>query len=492
MFKTKVIETTVYKLSDLLDEIQILVRSTFDRSYWVVGEIASISEAKNGHLYLELAEKQDDNLQAKVRANLWANSKKRLLSEFEFATSQSLKKGMKVLLNVVVDFHPIFGLSLTILDIDASFSLGEIERQKQLTLNRLEQEGLLDFNQQHVLPPVIQNIAIISSATAAGYQDFIKQLKDNTLGYTFKTVLFQASMQGENAASSIEQAFNKAELSLQNFDVLVLIRGGGSSLDLSCFDEFDLAVRIAQSVYPVFTGIGHERDFSIADRVAHTHLKTPTAVAEYILSNNFLFEQKVTTLNQTILQYAQNLLSAHQKNLSSQSRELNYLVQEKMHTNTQWLLNRNHRYQKAVNNLLKRAHFDLEKFTLILQHDIKIKLLLVFQELEQIAKKLKRQSKIQFKNTKNTLALKHEILQKGSLNRIQTNSQKLNQMEHLLQLADPRQILKRGYSITRINGKIVRQLEDVEDNSQICTEIFDGKIESLIIKKSNNEQETDL
>jgi exodeoxyribonuclease VII large subunit len=492
LFKTKVIETTVYKLSDLLDEIQILVRSTFDRSYWVVGEIASISEAKNGHLYLELAEKQDDNLQAKVRANLWANSKKRLLSEFEFATSQSLKKGMKVLLNVVVDFHPIFGLSLTILDIDASFSLGEIERQKQLTLNRLEQEGLLDFNQQHVLPPVIQNIAIISSATAAGFQDFMKQLKDNDMGYTFNTVLFQATMQGEKAASSIVQAFNLAELNSQKFDILVLIRGGGSSLDLSCFDEFDLAVRIAQSVFPVFTGIGHERDFSIADRVAHTHLKTPTAVAEYILSVNWSFEQKITTLNTSIIQFAKNRIYENHKNLHSISRDLSYAVHEKMNRSAQLLQNKNHLYQKVVNNKLKRAGFDLEKFTLIFQHDLKRKLFSVFQKLEINSKKLTKLSKIQFQNTKYLLKIKQQIIQKRSSDALQTNSHELNQLEQILHLADPRQILKRGFSITRYNGKIIRQLKDLEDNALICTEIDGGKIESIIIKKNNNEQKTDL
>ena len=237
----------------------MVIRSTFDRSYWVIAEIVSISEAKNGHLYLEIAEKENDFLQAKIRANLWSNAKRRILSEFKHTTNQTLKKGMKVLLNVTIDFHTVFGMSLNILDIDPNFSLGEIERQKQATLLKLEEEGLIDFNKQHVLTQAIQKIAIISSKTAAGYQDFIKQLSENTHNYTFQTTLFQATMQGEKASPSIIQALEKVEESSIDFDIIILIRGGGSTLDLSCFDEYQLVARLAQSLYPIFTGIGHEK-----------------------------------------------------------------------------------------------------------------------------------------------------------------------------------------------------------------------------------------
>lgn len=487
MFKTKVIEESIYKLSDLLDEVQMVIRSTFDRSYWVIAEIVSVSEAKNGHLYLEVAEKDDDILQAKIRANLWSNAKRRILSEFEHITNQSLKKGMKVLLNVTIDYHIVFGMSLNILDIDPNFSLGEIERQKQATLLQLEEEGLIDFNKQHVLPHVIQSIAIISSASAAGYQDFIKQLSDNSHKYTFSTQLFQAIMQGEKAADSIIQAMNKLEDSKDNFDIVVLIRGGGSSLDLSCFDEYNLAARLAQSLFPIFTGIGHERDISIADKVAHTHLKTPTAVAESVIAHNKSFEDELDTLLETLNHYALNLVDTHKEQLGHLSRNLSYSAQQKMHKNSQGLMQQSYNYQQAVKTRLSKADFRLEKIKLILKHDLKIKLHQVDQNLDQTFDNIIKESKnfLQFhqKKTKQNI----NALAKYSLNNLQSNIRTIKQIEHLVHLANPKQILKKGFSITRVNGKVLRSVKDIDKKSILSTELCDGILESKITNTNNNE-----
>lgn len=487
MFKTKAIEESIYKLSDLLDELQMVVRSTFDRSYWVIAEIVSVSEAKNGHLYLEVAEKDDDLLQAKIRANLWSNAKRRILSEFEHTTNQRLKKGMKILLNVTIDFHTVFGMSLNILDIDPNFSLGEIERQKQATLVQLEEEGLIDFNKQHVLPHVIQSIAIISSASAAGYQDFIKQLGDNSYKYTFHTKLFQATMQGEKAAKSIIQALDKLEDSKANYDIVVLIRGGGSSLDLSCFDEYALAARLAQSFYPIFTGIGHERDISIADKVAHTHLKTPTAVAESILTHNKSFEEELDTLLETLNQYALDLVDTHKEQLGHLSRNLSYSAQQKMHKNSQGLMQQSHNYQQAVKTRLTKADFRLAKIKLILKHDIKIKLHQVDKNLDQTFNNILKESKNLLQFHQNKTKQNINALVKNSQNNLQSNSRTVNQIEHLVHLANPKQILKKGFSITRVNGKVLRSVKDIDNKSILSTELCDGILESKITNTNNNE-----
>ncbi len=483
LFKTKAIEESIYKLSDLLDEVQMVVRSTFDRSYWVIAEIVSVSEAKNGHLYLEVAEKNGDFLQAKIRANLWSNAKRRILSEFEHITNQSLKKGMKVLLNVTIDFHTVFGMSLNILDIDPNFSLGEIERQKQATLLQLEEEGLIDFNKQHVLPQVIQSIAIISSASAAGYQDFIKQLSDNSYKYTFKTKLFQATMQGEKAADSIIQALDKLEDSTNNFDIVVLIRGGGSSLDLSCFDEYALAARLAQSFYPIFTGIGHERDISIADKVAHTHLKTPTAVAESVIAHNKSFENELDAIIETLNQYAFDLVDNNKEQLSQLSRNLSYSAQQKMHKNSQGLMQQSHNYQQAVKTRLTKADFRLSKIKLILKHDLKIKLHRGEQSIEQTFKNIIKESKTFLQSHHHKSEQNESSLTKNIQNILHSNSKTIEQMEHLIHLANPKQILKKGFSITRQNGKIVRSVKDIDKKSILSTELCDGILESKITKK---------
>ena len=465
----------------------MLVRSTFDRSYWVIAEIVSVSEAKNGHLYLEVAEKDNDFLQAKIRANLWSNAKRRILSEFEHITNQSLKKGMKVLLNVTIDFHTVFGMSLNILDIDPNFSLGEIERQKQATLAQLEAEGLIDFNKQHVLPHVIQSIAIISSASAAGYQDFTKQLSDNSHKYTFSTQLFQAIMQGEKAADSIIQALDKLEDSADNFDIVVLIRGGGSSLDLSCFDEYALAARLAQSFYPIFTGIGHERDISIADKVAHTHLKTPTAVAEHILAHNRSFEDELDTLLETLNHYALDLVDTHKEQLGHLSRNLSYFAQQKMHKNSQGLMQQSHDYQQVVKTRLTKADFRLDKIKLILKHDLKIKLHQVDQDLDQTFDKIIKESKNLLQFHQNKTSQNISALAKHSQNNLQSNSRTVKQIEHLIHLANPKQILKKGFSITRVNGKVLRSVKDIDKKSILSTELCDGILESKITNTNNNE-----
>lgn len=487
MLKTKIIEETIYNLSDLLEELQMVVKSTFDRTYWVIAEIVSVSEAKNGHMYFEIAEKNQDFLQAKIRANLWSGTKKRILSEFEHITNQSLKKGMKVLLNVTIEFHTVYGISLNILDIDTNFSLGEIERQKQATLLQLEEEGLLDFNKQHVLPHVIQNIAIISSKTAAGYQDFIKQLHDNPHKYSFQTTLFQATMQGEKAAESIILAHDKINTSKTNFDVIVLIRGGGSSLDLSCFDEYALAAHIAQSYYPVLTGIGHERDTSICDIVAHTQLKTPTAVAEFIISHNSSFEQNLDLLNNQLQSFAQDLIAKNQQALVQYGKRLNYNAQNIIHYHSKNIIQNGFQYQVAVKARLSKAEFRLSRIKYIMEHELKNKILQKQHYLHSRIEKLDVNSlKLLISNQQTVEKRKATIIDKTSTNLLK-NKSNIHQIEQLIHLVDPKQILKKGFSITRINGKVIKMISDIEKHSLIETELYDGVLESKIIKSKTNE-----
>lgn len=483
MFKNKTIEDTIYRLSDLLDEIQMVVHSSFDRSYWVIAEIVSVSEAKNGHLYLEIAEKENDFLQAKIRANIWSNSKRRILSEFEHATNQSLKRGMKVLINVTIEFHNVFGLSFNILDIDPNFSLGEIERQKKATLKQLEQEGLIDFNKQHVLAPVLQSIAIISSKSAAGYQDFMKQLDENSHGYTFQSALFQAIMQGETASESIIQAIDKIEKNKNNFDVIVLIRGGGSSLDLSCFDEYILAARLAQSHYPIFTGIGHERDISIADKVAHTQLKTPTAVADFIIAHNNGFENEIDSLAEILNKHAFNLVDYQKQLLSNLSKSLSYSSQQKINKNDQRIIHFGHNYKQAVKSRLTKGDFRLNKIEFILEHDLKIKFTQNYQNLNREFEKVIKGSQKLLQNHQNTIIINSNSLSQKSLSCLESKGNNLDQIKKLIHLADPKQILKKGFSITRLNGKILESIIDVDINTEINTELYDGNLESKITNK---------
>jgi len=283
---------TPLSVVQLTSTIQQVLDKELEPLIWVVGELADFRQAPQGHVYFELVEKEGNQVQAKIRANIWQFTFRTVAAKFESVTGTTLKSGMKVLAQVSVTYHSVYGLSLNVKDIDPSFSLGERARIRQETINRLTQEGKLRSNAHFQLPLVIQRIAVISSSTAAGYGDFINQIEGNPSGYKVYYRLFPSLMQGNEAVPQLLAAMDHVakEAAKLQLDALVILRGGGAQLDLDCFDNYALALKIAEFPLPVFTGIGHERDETIADLVAHTRLKTPTAVAEFILSSYREFE----------------------------------------------------------------------------------------------------------------------------------------------------------------------------------------------------------
>ncbi|MBR0196186.1 MAG: exodeoxyribonuclease VII large subunit [Paludibacteraceae bacterium] len=259
-----------------LTELCALIGEALDDSlapsYWVKAEISSLS-IKGGHMYLELV----DGKSAKMRATCWAGTQELLTAYFESETGQALQAGMAVLVEAEIQWHAVYGLSLSIVGIDPAYTLGDIARQRQQTIAALQADGLLDAQQLLPLPTLIRRIAVISSSNAAGYEDFKHQLEHS--GFYFETQLFGATMQGPTAAKSIIAALEEIE----GYDAVVIIRGGGATTDLSCFDDYALCAVCAQFEIPVITGIGHTRDVSVLDLVAHEALKTPTAVAEWLI-----------------------------------------------------------------------------------------------------------------------------------------------------------------------------------------------------------------
>ena len=264
-----------YTLTELCALIGEVLDDGLASSYWVKAEISSLSE-RGGHMYLELV----DGKTAKMRATCWAGTKELLTSYFEAETGQTLQPGMAVLVETEIQYHPVYGLSLSIVGIDPSYTLGDLAQQRQRTIQQLQKDGLLDAQQLLALPTLIRRIAVISSPNAAGYEDFKHQL-DNS-GYAFQTQLFAATMQGEAAARSILAALEEISAGCP-YDIVVIIRGGGATTDLSCFDNYELCATCAQFELPIITGIGHTRDISVLDLVAHEALKTPTAVAEWLI-----------------------------------------------------------------------------------------------------------------------------------------------------------------------------------------------------------------
>lgn len=272
-----------------LTELNLFVREiiseAFPETYWLVSEISDVRQASNGHCYFEFIEKnpQTGILVAKAKGNIWNSTFRMLKPYFEQSTGQLFTSGIKVLVKVSVEFHELYGYSLTVLDIDPSYTLGDLQRQRQMIIHRLEEEGILNLNKELDFPSLPQKIAVITSASAAGYEDFLDQLKNNSQRFVFYPTLFPAVMQGEKTEKSIITALDQIYEHVDLFDLVVIIRGGGATSDLHSFDSYDLAANCAQFPLPIITGIGHERDETLLDAVANKRMKTPTAVAEILI-----------------------------------------------------------------------------------------------------------------------------------------------------------------------------------------------------------------
>ena len=281
---------TLYELQRI---IGAAVEQFIPRSLWVSAEIADLKVNQSGHCYLELVERDEQSpsgrtAKAQARAVIWKSNYARIAAKFESATSRRLSAALKVLVEVNVTHHPVYGLSLQIVDIDPTYTIGDAERQKQITIDRLKADGVWDINRQTAIPVVVERVAVISSATAAGYRDFMEEIGSSI--YNIRTTLFEAIMQGEASEESIVAALTAIAERSDEFDAVAIIRGGGSTADLECFNSYLTSLCVAQFPIPVLTGIGHDKDVSVVDMVAAVPLKTPTAVAAWLCSRAEQFD----------------------------------------------------------------------------------------------------------------------------------------------------------------------------------------------------------
>ena len=296
-----------------LSELQSLIKRSIDDAhplpYWVTAEISELKVNYSGHCYLELVEKGGANHvpKAKISAVIWRSTYGMIASYFGAATGgQTLCAGLKVLVKALVSYHELYGLSLQITDIDPSYTLGDMERQRRQTIEQLQRDGVFDMNRELPMPAVVQRLAVVSSRNAAGYQDFMKELSSGP--YRFEVTLFDAFMQGAESEESIVRALETVADALDDFDAVVLIRGGGSQSDLGSFDSYRLCCHLAQFPLPVIAGIGHDKDRSVADLVAAVSLKTPTAVAVYLKNKMAEFEALLDSLRGRLAEWAEEML----------------------------------------------------------------------------------------------------------------------------------------------------------------------------------------
>lgn len=337
---------TSISLSQLTDRIQEVLKFSFDTPVWIRAEISELRENYNGHCYLELVEKDSnsDAILAKTKANIWSTTYRMLKPYFENSTGESLRAGLNILVAVTVEFHGVYGFSLNIRDIDPVFTIGELAARRLKIIRQLEADGIADMNKLVEMPLLPQRLAIISSATAAGYDDFMNQLRNDENQFAFYTKLFPAVMQGEQAESSIIRSLEKIYEHSELFDVVVIIRGGGATTDLACFDSYELALNCAQFPLPVISGIGHQRDVSILDMVAHSSVKTPTAAAEFLISKMKDAENVWKNIFSDISYLVQN-------KTENEFRKLDQTQMRITHTLRQWVTKRSHALETHQNRL---------------------------------------------------------------------------------------------------------------------------------------------
>ena len=447
-------------LSKLTQQVKSYLKSGFNNSFWVVAEVSEMQEGYSGHCFLELIEKNEGNKQviAKCKANIWAYSYRMIKPYFKSTTGKNIEVGMKLLVNVYVEFHEVYGFSLQVRNIDPSYTLGEIALIRQKTILKLKEEGVFDMNKELDLSETPNRIAIIASASSAGYGDFINQLKNNRNGYVFYTALFNALVQGNDAPASIISALERIYNYIDQFDAVIIIRGGGATSDLSCFDDYELSYFITQFPIPVITGIGHDRDEVIADMVAHTALKTPTAVAAFLIE---------------AMEEAGNYI-AH--------------LSDKLHSLTQFVLdNENHRLANYTVAIPRLAQTSMHRQNLKMQREVsRLKSLATTSLLNEKNKLQHYTNRIQFeiphliKQEFKELTFFEQQLASGVTHLIQKQKNKLDKIQVELEHSNPEKLLKKGYSITSVNGKLVKDATVLKPGDILRTQFASGEVDSEV------------
>ena len=474
-------------LSALQAQVKRSLEETFTAPVWVIAEISELTVNRSGHCYLDLVETEQgtDNVIARCRATIWSYTFRMMRPYFETTTGQVFTEGLKVLLQANVEYHEVYGFSLNIRDIDPVYTLGDMARQRREIIRRLQEDGVFEMNKELELPIVPQHIAIISSPTAAGLQDFMDQLHNNPHQFVFYTKLFDAVMQGNEAPQSIMNALDLIFELEDLFDAVVIIRGGGAQLDLACFDHYELASHVAQFPLPVITGIGHDKDDTVIDLVAHTRMKTPTAVAEFLISGALRFSQELKELEKHFTELVTDRLEDNKTRLNDAADQLNQLVSQMIVTQQNRLTIARIQLANQSEAFLKNQQSGLRQLTVGVRNLTNRFVSRQSHLLDQSGNKLRFVFREQIINNNNLINQFQYLIKIRSLNNIQKEKKDLSTIQEKLRLVDPQNILKRGYSLTMMNGKIIKSVQQLKKGDLLETRLSDGMITSEVQKTTN-------
>lgn len=436
----------VFSLFEVANSIRKALADRYKNAYWVKAEMNKLNFYHySGHCYPDLIEKQKGKVIAQFRSVLWSGDYKRINDQFIKTLHEPLKDGIKILFLANISFDTVYGISLRILDIDASYTLGDLEREKQETIIRLKKEGIYDRNKSLPFPLLPKRIAIVSVETSKGYADFKKIMDNNPWGYKFFHFLFPSLLQGEKAVDSMLNQMQRIRKVIHHFDIVVIIRGGGGEVGLSCYNDYRLAREIALFPIPVLTGIGHATNETVVEMIAFANEITPTKIAEHLIQRFHDFAIPLQKMNERIMERSKRIIREENQNFAAAIKL----------------------FHSATGSLMRTSHYNLN----------------------MVALSVTQQSLFLFRNKRQSLQYMREKVFDKSLMNISNHKTTLAALEKNIMNMSPESVLKRGYSITLHHGKAVTNTEAIKEGDQLNTRIFGGNIFSVVTATQKSEHD---
>lgn len=457
----KINDKTIFSLLEVTNSIKKTLEERYKSAFWIKAEMNKLNHySQSGHCFPEIIEKKDGKIIAQIKATLWRDDYQNINQNFLRILKEPLKDGIKILFLAKITFDPAFGLSLQIIDIDPQYTLGDLENEKRETIKKLQLEGIYDKNKKLELSFLPKRIAIISVETSKGFGDFIDVIDKNSWNYKFFYLLFPSILQGDKAVPGIISQLEKIRKVIHHFDAVAIIRGGGGDVGLSCYNNYELAKAITLFPIPIITGIGHVTNETVCEMIAHTNAITPTKLAEFLIQKFHNFSVPIQKAKEKIADKSRRLLSEENTKLESELKLFRSITVSILNNNENRIKNARYAIQQQSQFIIKNSYGKLN----VLQAKTRIATKFNLNQLKVAVIQLKEKLEIQ-----PILYLKNSELA-------------LENIEKNIQIMDPINVLKRGFSITYLNGKAVKDVSQLEEGAAINTMLFSGTIDSTITK----------
>lgn len=459
-------DRTIFTLLEVTKSIQKTLSDRYTSSFWVKAEMNKLNYyPQSGHCYPDLVEKKDGKVIAEMLSNLWRDDYQRINNNFLNVLKEPLKSGINILFCAKITYDPANGLRLRIIDIDPSYSLGNLEKEKQETISKLKQEGIFNTNRSLQIALLPKRIAIISVQTSKGYSDFIQIIETNPWGYKIFQMLFPALLQGDRAIVTIMNQLNRIRKVIDHFDAVAIIRGGGGDVGLTCYNNYDLSKAIALFPIPVITGIGHSTNETVSEMIAFKNAITPTELADYLLQKFHNYSVPVQKAQETITDKTRRLLKEENLRLFN-------LVRYFKSVTGNVLIKSENDIQNKLRSLIRLSAYFIQK-----NREFQI----------TIITGLRKSIQLQLNNQRQLVKQSILNFRKDVISYLNGSKKDVENLERHIELMNPVNVLKRGYSITSINGKVVQKVDDVKDGDLLKTVVSDGEITSVAKKMKKTE-----